>query len=67
MVYTRVYLNHNTALHLYPNTHKQVTGSCVHVLVHEIQNGKPESSKGGQGEERREVLEENLEKRHMPS
>lgn len=34
----------------------------MHVLVHEIQNGEPEGSKGGQRQERREVLEEDLEK-----
>lgn len=34
----------------------------MHVLVHEIQNGEPEGSKGGQGKQRREVLKENLEK-----
>lgn len=33
----------------------------MHVLVHEIQNGEPEGSKGGQGQQRREVLEEDLE------
>lgn len=37
----------------------------MHVLVHEIQNGEPEGSKGWQGQQRREVLEENLEKGHM--
>lgn len=36
----------------------------MHVLVHEIQNGEPESSKGREGQQRRKVLEENLDK-HM--
>lgn len=33
----------------------------MHVLVHEVQNGEPEGSKGGQGQQRREMLEEDLE------
>lgn len=41
--------------------HQQVTRSCVHVLVHEVQDGEPQGSKGGQGQQRWEVLEENLD------
>lgn len=32
----------------------------MHVLVHEVQDGEPESSEGWQGEQRREVLQEDL-------
>lgn len=44
-------------------THQQVAGACVHVLVHEVQDSEPESSEGWQGEQRREVLQEDL-RRH---
>lgn len=35
----------------------------MHVLVHEVQDSEPESSEGWQGEQRREVLQEDL-RRH---
>ena len=32
----------------------------MHVLVHEVQNGEPEGSKGGQGQQGGQVLKEHL-------
>ena len=31
-----------------------------HVLVHEVQDGEPESSEGGQGQQRGQMLQEYL-------
>ena len=45
-------------------THQEVAGAGVHVLVHEVQDGEPQSSEGGQRQQRREVLEEHLHKTH---
>lgn len=42
-------------------TYQQVTGTCVHVLVHEVQDGEPQGSKGGQGQQWGQVLQEDLE------
>lgn len=42
-------------------TYQEVTGASVHVLVHEVQNGEPEGSEGGQGQQGGQVLEEDLE------
>ena len=41
-------------------THQQVTGAGVHVLVHEVQDGEPESGEGGQGQQGGQVLQEHL-------
>lgn len=40
--------------------YQQVTGASVHVLVHEVQDGEPQGSKGGQRQQGREVLQEHL-------
>lgn len=42
-------------------TYQQITGTCMHVLVHEVQNGEPQGGKGGQRQQWRQVLQEDLE------
>lgn len=41
-------------------SHQEVTGASMHVLVHEVQDSKPKSSKGRQRKQWREMLEEHL-------
>lgn len=38
----------------------------MHVLVHEVQDGEPQGSKGGQRQQWRQVLQEDLEPTSQP-
>lgn len=38
----------------------------MHVLVHEVQDGEPQGSKGGQRQQRGQVLQEDLEPTGQP-
>ena len=42
-------------------TYEEVTLVHVHVLVHELKDGEPEGSEGGQGQQRTEMLQEHLQ------
>ena len=41
--------------------YQQVTAVCVHVLVHEVEDGEPQGRERAKGQQRGQVLQKHLE------